>query len=158
MAEIVLRLEAEDVGVEGQRFVDVADEDGYQGDVGDHAHDVKRGRRRRAAGQDNPLDPRGPAHRGERGPGVLGEHEDALVRGAVEDIVRRAAPGEFLAQLDDGGGQALLRHVTELGITVRTGAAASASPATTLRLVIEAETVCDMATSLARTTERDEAE
>ena len=31
-----------------------------------------------------------------------------------------------------------------------TGAAASASPATTFRLVIEVETVCDMATSLAR--------
>jgi hypothetical protein len=39
-----------------------------------------------------------------------------------------------------------------------TGAAASASPATTLRLVIDVEAVCDIATSLARTTERDEAE
>jgi hypothetical protein len=39
-----------------------------------------------------------------------------------------------------------------------TGAAASASPPTTLRLVIEVETICDMATSGARTTERDEAE
>ena len=38
-----------------------------------------------------------------------------------------------------------------------TGAATSASPATTLRLVIEVETACAMVTSLARTTERDEA-
>ena len=38
------------------------------------------------------------------------------------------------------------------------GAAVSASPATTLRLVIEVETVCDMATSLARIPDRVEAE
>src|SRR6185312_6118148 len=38
------------------------------------------------------------------------------------------------------------------------GAAASASPATTLRRVMEVETVCDMAASLVRTIERDEAE
>jgi hypothetical protein len=43
---------------------------------------------------------------------------------------------------------------TAIGAT----AAVSASPATTLRLVTEVETVCDMATSLARTTERNKAE
>src|SRR5262245_60832864 len=39
-----------------------------------------------------------------------------------------------------------------------TGAAVNASPATTLRLVIELETDCAAVTSLARTTERDKSE
>jgi len=61
------------------------------------------------------------------GGGLLGlEAANALRLLGLETTVVEFAPRLMAVQLDDGGGRALRRHVEDLGITVRTGAAAAA--------------------------------
>ncbi|MEO6629995.1 MAG: FAD-dependent oxidoreductase, partial [Aquihabitans sp.] len=61
------------------------------------------------------------------GGGLLGlEAANALRLLGLETSVVEFAPRLMAVQLDDGGGRALRRHVTDLGISVRTGAAAAA--------------------------------
>jgi nitrite reductase (NADH) large subunit len=61
------------------------------------------------------------------GGGLLGlEAANALRLLGLETTVVEFAPRLMAVQVDDGGGRALRRHVEELGLGVRTGAAASA--------------------------------
>src|SRR4029079_2303794 len=60
------------------------------------------------------------------GGGLLGlEAANALRLLGIDTTVVEFAPRLMAVQLDDGGGRALRRHVERLGLTVRTGAAAT---------------------------------
>ena len=95
--------------------------------------------------------------------GVLGLlADDGILHDGVAEVIDDRGDGKNSARRSYRlfSGTVCLSCARALFAAINTvmGAAVSASPATTLRLVIEVETVCDMATSLARIPDRVEAE